>query len=304
MNTENVALIKAQPIAMAESHQLSTNDIIFQIKQIMDLKKDVMKDGEHYGIIPGTNKPTLYKSGAEKFALVFRFAADYVVTRLDLENNHREYEVKCNLTHITSGRFVGAGIGSCSTLEKKYRYRSASNDEMTGFSVPKLYWDRRKENASNEELNRILASTVGESGIFKTKKDGATWVIVKKTHDDARVENPDIADTYNTVLKMAKKRAYVDAVLTATGGSDFFTQDVEDFVDMQEAQVVESEPKSSVKAPGAKSEEREQLEHVFTDYAQDKTAAQISVAIGGNWNNDVTQLTEEQLHRAIAKWTK
>ena len=33
---------------------------------------------------------------------------------------------------------------------------------------------------------------------------------------------------YNTVLKMAKKRALVDAVLTATAASDIFTQDLED----------------------------------------------------------------------------
>ena len=44
-----------------------------------------------------------------------------------------------------------------------------------------------------------------------------------------RIENEDIADVYNTVLKMAKKRALVDATLTATAASDIFTQDVEDF---------------------------------------------------------------------------
>ena len=43
-----------------------------------------------------------------------------------------------------------------------------------------------------------------------------------------RVENPDVADTYNTVLKMAKKRAQVDATLTVVGASDILTQDLED----------------------------------------------------------------------------
>lgn len=43
-----------------------------------------------------------------------------------------------------------------------------------------------------------------------------------------RAENPDIADTYNTVLKMAKKRAQVDATLTVTGASDIFAPDPED----------------------------------------------------------------------------
>ena len=39
------------------------------------------------------------------------------------------------------------------------------------------------------------------------------------------------ANIYNTVLKMAKKRSQADAVLTATGASDIFTQDIEDLVD-------------------------------------------------------------------------
>ena len=43
-----------------------------------------------------------------------------------------------------------------------------------------------------------------------------------------RVEFDNPADYYNTVLKMAKKRAHVDAILTATAASDCFTQDVED----------------------------------------------------------------------------
>jgi hypothetical protein len=42
------------------------------------------------------------------------------------------------------------------------------------------------------------------------------------------VEHDNPADYYNTVLKMAKKRAHVDAILTATAASDIFTQDVED----------------------------------------------------------------------------
>lgn len=36
------------------------------------------------------------------------------------------------------------------------------------------------------------------------------------------------ADIVNTVLKMAKKRALVDAILNTTGASQFFTQDMED----------------------------------------------------------------------------
>lgn len=38
----------------------------------------------------------------------------------------------------------------------------------------------------------------------------------------------DFCCQLNTVLKMAKKRAFVDAILTATGASGVFTQDIED----------------------------------------------------------------------------
>ena len=38
----------------------------------------------------------------------------------------------------------------------------------------------------------------------------------------------DFATNINTVLKMAKKRSYVDAILTACHASGVFTQDIED----------------------------------------------------------------------------
>ena len=45
---------------------------------------------------------------------------------------------------------------------------------------------------------------------------------------ERRYRTGDFAANLNTVLKMAKKRSYVDAVLTATHASGVFTQDIED----------------------------------------------------------------------------
>jgi hypothetical protein len=50
----------------------------------------------------------------------------------------------------------------------------------------------------------------------------------RKDRQGNQQENTDIADVYNTVLKMTKKRAHVDATLTATGAADIFTQDLID----------------------------------------------------------------------------
>ena len=43
----------------------------------------------------------------------------------------------------------------------------------------------------------------------------------------------DFATNLNTMLKIAKKRAYVDAILTATHSSKIFSQDIEDIVNLQ-----------------------------------------------------------------------
>ena len=43
------------------------------------------------------------------------------------------------------------------------------------------------------------------------------------------------ANRINTVLKISKKRAYVDAILTATSASGIFTQDMEDIANFQDS---------------------------------------------------------------------
>src|SRR3990167_10291717 len=188
---------------------LSVATVKQQIQVIQGVMKDAMVDNTHYGIIPGTDKPTLFKAGAEKLCLTFRLSPTYVVTKSDLGQGHREYEVRCTLTHIPSQKVFGEGVGICSTMETKFRYRGAAFEE-TGQPIPK---DAKEKKAEYRK-----------QGFGMKKVDGA-WLWVKYGE---RQENPDIADVYNTVLKMAKKRAHVDAILTALAASDIFTQDMED----------------------------------------------------------------------------
>jgi hypothetical protein len=55
--------------------------------------------------------------------------------------------------------------------------------------------------------------------------DGAQEI---EQQEVGEIDNPDLPDLWNTVVKMAEKRARVDAVLAVTGASALFTQDVED----------------------------------------------------------------------------
>ena len=201
-----------------EDYAMSSANCVRQVNIIQDVMRSVMRDGEHYGTIPGTAKPSLLKPGAEKLNLVFRLRPEYQILRTDMENGHREYEITCTLYHIPTGLSVGQGVGSGTTMENKYRYRGGEK-ESTGTPVPKDYWNLNKEGKVSEAQELI-----GGKGFAPGKIDGI-WEICavgeKQEHD-----NP--ADYWNTCLKMAKKRAHVDAILTATAASDIFTQDTED----------------------------------------------------------------------------
>ena len=184
-----------------------------QTNEIQALMKSVLKDGTHFGKIAGCgDKPTLLGAGAEKIALLFGWSEQYSIDRIDLGSGHREYDITCTLSSRKSGEVIGQGIGLCSTMESKYRYRNVSDYEVVDGSIPKDYQQRKQYYRKNG---------------FGAKKENGSWVWVK-FNDAQKVENPDIADTYNTVLKMAKKRALVDAVKTCSAASDIFTQDVED----------------------------------------------------------------------------
>jgi hypothetical protein len=199
---------------------LAVNDILSQVRLIQEVMHAVMKEGEHFGKIPGCgDKPTLLQPGAQKLLMTFRLAPEYVVEQTDGNNGHREYRVQATLKTIGSGSFVGQGVGCCSTMEGKYRFRVAPK-KLTDRSVPKVYWELRGKDP------KAAQALLGGPG-FSTKKDeNGQWMITEGTSEKVEHDNP--ADYYNTVLKMAKKRALVDATITATAASDIFTQDIED----------------------------------------------------------------------------
>lgn len=240
-----VAVRESYGVLNFEEYAMSVDSVVRQVNLVQEIMKATMKDGEHYGVIPGTNKPSLYKPGAEKLGFTFRLAPEYEVTTLDWPGGHREYQVKCKLRHIPTGTMVGEGVGTCTTLEGKYRYRGGEK-EGTGEAVPKEYWNLKKAGKMSEAIDLI-----GGPGYGVGKIDGK-WEICsigeKQEHD-----NP--ADYYNTCEKMAKKRAHVDAILTATAASDIFTQDVEDMPEVIPGAAEAAKPKQEpIKEPQKKQE--------------------------------------------------
>lgn len=178
-------------LAVYEEKPLTVQDIREQINLIQEVMRTVMQDGQHFGKIPGAgDKPTLFKPGAEKIMATFRLAADPEVTDLSHDDVIR-YRVKCRLS-TKSGIFFGAGVGECSSEEDKYKWRTAASDDEWE-ATPETH--RRVKYFRDRQIRQVRT-------------------------------NP--FDLANTILKMAKKRALVDAVLTSTAASDIFTQDIED----------------------------------------------------------------------------
>jgi len=195
---------------------LAPEAVMKRVTIIHDFMKHNMESKKDYDTIPGTQKPTLLLPGAEKIRMMFGFADKYEIQYNHMNDGHREVIVTCSL-YNHDGVYLGGGIGSCSTMESKYRYRKASSSyEVQDSPVPADYWDNKSKYKG-----------------YGSKKIDGVWKWVKYG-DAERIENPDIADVYNTVLKMAKKRALVDAVKTVTGSSDLFTQDTEDFKEADE----------------------------------------------------------------------
>jgi len=154
-------------IDMVEIQQVQAT--MTKISQFQQVIQKTLHQGHDFGIIPGTDKPTLLKPGAEKILMMMGLRSEFEIvdSTRDFEKGFFQYQVRCKL--FKGDVLITEGLGSCNTREKKY-----------------------------------------------LKMDPYTMD--------------------NTVLKMAKKRALVDAALLVASLSDVFTQDLED-IDLTGEQV-------------------------------------------------------------------
>jgi hypothetical protein len=174
---------------------LTAVEVRAQVNLIQEVMEAVMKKDLHFGTIPGTQKPTLYKPGSEKLLSTFRISIHPEVEDLSFGGDVIRYRVTCK-AYALDGSFLGAGVGECSTDEDKYKWRGVVCDAE---------WD-----ATPETHRRIKYG----------KKQGGYY--------EAKQVRTNPADLANTVLKMAKKRAQIDVTLTVTAASDIFEQDIDD----------------------------------------------------------------------------
>ena len=215
--------------------------------------KDQLKKDVDFGTIPGVAKPTLLKPGAEKLATFFGLRPVLVERESVKDWTGKDhdgepffyFEYACEL--YRGVQLVASSIGSCNSMEKKYRYRAVQEEDVpahldkerlkkvggkrtefafaiekaeTGgqYGKPQSYWDEWQEAIETGRAKKIHKSTKTGKVLDAYEMDTTAY----------QIPNPDIPDLVNTIQKMAQKRAIVGSVLIATNASGFFTQDVED----------------------------------------------------------------------------
>jgi hypothetical protein len=176
----------------------NVTDIRQRIQAVQEVMRGVMKEGTHYGTIPGTPKPSLWKAGAEVLCLTFRLAPI-------LESHVVADDLECEWAYTATKRDGSFVHGNCVGFFEVEATCTISN-------------------LSGEPLSRCSARCNNREGKYRSLS---------------------LFEIRNTVLKMAEKRAFVSAVLMATGASDIFTQDLEDLPEMVR-------PQSKVKVPEKK----------------------------------------------------
>lgn len=232
-NEKNEVIV--YPDKMSTPEPMALADIRKNTALVKQLVREVLVQDVDFGTIPGCgDKPSLFKPGAEKIMLLFKLGC--FPDKIDDHSTADcvKYVVKTRVVHIPTGLELGIGVGSASTDEDKYKWRSAVCDEeyaATPAEMKRLKW---KTKWVNDPENP-----------GKKKKEGYSIQQVRT--------NP--ADLNNTILKMAAKRSKIDAVITCTAASDLLTQDLEEeAVAGQRTEDPEAPQKPQAKKPAPASQ--------------------------------------------------
>lgn len=213
-----------------------------QLALLQEFVAKVMVRGEHYGVIPGTSKPTLLKAGAEFLREAYGFEVRNQCVDKKFIAAHEEHgELKKDYIEFTyrvellrNGVTVGVCEGSCNNYERRYQ-------QLSPFAV------------------------------------------------------------LNTIQKMAQKRAYVGAVISATRSSNIFTQDLEDEPELAAAATTTAAAASSAPKMATPAQARLVWARLKNELRLNDFAARefISSATGKAHSRDLTASDVEKLLEAI-----
>lgn len=215
------------------------DQVAAQLLLLDDFVHKVLRPNEDYGVIPGTDKPTLLKPGAANIVAAYNCHSEPTIDTfiVDPDKNFVSYEVHVDVIHNTQGAVRARGFGQCNSFETKYRYRDQKR-VCPECKQPTI-------NKSNRDGGWYCWRKQGGCGA--TFNDGDESIESQKA---GKINNPDALDLANTIKKMAIKRAEVDAALRLPGVARFFTQDMEELTGQA---ADEDKPKTGSSAPATQA---------------------------------------------------
>lgn len=192
------------------------NNMMNSIVRFQTVVQNALKKGHDYDTIPGTQKPTLLKPGAEKLLMLLGLTSEYEIVEKveDYDRGVFAYTIRCILSK--GNHKIAEGLGSCNSKEDKYRWR----------------WVKEEDLPVDIDKDTLKSRTTRYGTV------------------QYRIENGEICSQANIILKMAKKRAQVDATLTVAALSEVFTQDIEDmreFIQAEEMENMKSDEVTNIK---------------------------------------------------------
>lgn len=218
--SNETALLKIEPGAPLAMIRPVINpvELIAYHDEVARFVATALKDGTDYMQIPGTGqnaKAALTKAGSERLVVGFGCIAEFEIMESEADHNYAAHYSLPKWIDLTDpgkakkeelkaqfpGRFRSIKKGN----DWKWQEAIVEEGEALG-----LYRYVVRCRLCRRDSGEVIGTGVGSCSTMESKY----------------IRSP--RESENTVLKMAKKRAQVDAVLGTFGLSDRFTQDVED----------------------------------------------------------------------------
>lgn len=244
-----------------------------------------LEDGRDYGVIAGTDRHTLFKAGAEKLLIAFN-----CTTQIEFISSISDpfaevpylvkkwFKAEKPKDQAKVDEMKAAGTGRFKKNNASWDWQESEKEESIAYGHYEYTIEAKVILRSSGE---IVGSGVGSASTMESKY----------------IRNP--RDAQNTVLKMAKKRAIVDATLSTFALSDRFTQDVEDTVDTAKKENKESPEESywriheAISAPRYDRDTKELICSVWAKYLK-RDVADASDVKDSEWPTLISALIRIQ----------
>ena len=175
---------------------------------------DVLKPQVHYGTVPGIAKPFLWKAGAEDLMNFFRCypVHQQIERQFEIHTKLVLFHYQTNAVLRGTNLVMQSGQGACTNYEAKYRWRDQQRE------CPKC--GKAAIRRGSEEYGGGWYCNARDGGCRANfKGEEAQQIDNQKV---GRVENEDMLDLVNTILKMAIKRSDKDCAERFPGVASFF----------------------------------------------------------------------------------